>query len=111
MCKYWRDMLRFANIARGEMTRLLFGLNVSTSAAVGADPVGEARAAEELGFDFVSANDHPCGTNPTYELWTMLSLMAAGKSQIRLTSRGLGVHYRHPAALAQLAGMLNRLSS
>jgi len=50
-------MLRFANIARGEMTRLLFGLNVSTSAAVGADPVGEARAAEELGFDFVSAND------------------------------------------------------
>ena len=57
MCKYWRDMLRFANIARGEMTRLLFGLNVSTSAAVGADPVGEARAAEELGFDFVSAND------------------------------------------------------
>ena len=110
MCKYWRDMLRFANIARGEMTRLLFGLNVSTSAAVGADPVGEARAAEELGFDFVSANDHPCGTNPTYELWTMLSLMAAGTSHIRLASRVLGVPYRHPAMVAKMAETLDRLS-
>ena len=29
--------------------------------------------ADDLGFDFVSASDHPCGTHPTYETWTMLS--------------------------------------
>ena len=91
------------------MIRLLFGLNVSTSAAVGADPVGEARAAEELGFDFVSANDHPGGTNPTFELWTMLSWLAAGTSRIRLASRVLGVPYRHPAMVAKMAETLDRL--
>lgn len=56
------------------MSTLLFGINISTSAAPGADPVAEARKAEELGFEFVSANDHPCGTNPTNEVWTMLAL-------------------------------------
>src|SRR5438093_13616865 len=102
MCKYWRDMLRFANIARGEMTRLLFGLNVSTSAAVGADPVGEARAAEELGFAFVSANDHPRRTNPTYELWTMLSLMSDGTSHIRIASPLRCATYPHRAYVGKL---------
>jgi hypothetical protein len=32
----------------------------------------QASRAEELGFDFVSANDRPSGTTPTFELWTML---------------------------------------
>ena len=52
------------------MTSPLFGMDLSTSAAPGADPVRDARQAERLGFDFVSASDHPCGTHPTYETWT-----------------------------------------
>ena len=37
---------------------------LSTSAAPGADPVADARTAEALGFDFVSASDHPGSAHP-----------------------------------------------
>jgi alkanesulfonate monooxygenase SsuD/methylene tetrahydromethanopterin reductase-like flavin-dependent oxidoreductase (luciferase family) len=92
------------------MTELLFGLNVSTSAATGTDPVGEAQEAERLGYDFVSANDHPNGTNPTHEVWTMLTWIAAQTSRIRVASRVLGVPYRPPAIVAKMASTLDRLS-
>jgi len=92
------------------MTDLLFGLGLSTSAAPGADPVGDARRAEELGFDFVSASDHPCGTQPTFETWTMLSWIAAATSRIRIATKVLGVPYRSPALVAKMAETLSRLS-
>lgn len=88
----------------------MFGLGISTSAAPGADPVGDARAAEELGFDFVSASDHPCGGEPTYELWTMLTWVAAATSRIKVATRVLGVPYRPPAMVAKMAETLHRLS-
>lgn len=91
-------------------TQLLFGLNLPTSAAPGRDPVAEARRAEELGFDFVSASDHPCGTHPTYETWTMLSWVAASTERIRIATRVLGVPYRNPALVAKMAETFDRLS-
>jgi alkanesulfonate monooxygenase SsuD/methylene tetrahydromethanopterin reductase-like flavin-dependent oxidoreductase (luciferase family) len=92
------------------MARLLFGVNVPTSAAVGADPVSYARRAEEVGFDFVSTSDHPCGTNPSYETWTMLSWIAAATARIKVATRVLGVPYRSPAMVAKMAETLDRLS-
>jgi alkanesulfonate monooxygenase SsuD/methylene tetrahydromethanopterin reductase-like flavin-dependent oxidoreductase (luciferase family) len=92
------------------MSRLLFGINVSTPAAPGADPVAETRKAEELGFDFVSANDHPCGTKPTHEVWTMLAWLAARTSRVRVAPRVLGIPYRPPAVVAKMAETLDRLS-
>ena len=92
------------------MSKLLFGINVSTSAAPGADPVAETRKAEQLGFDFVSANDHPYGTKPTHELWTMLAWLAARTSRIRVAPRVLGIPYRPPAVVAKMAEALDRLS-
>ncbi|MDQ3822589.1 MAG: LLM class flavin-dependent oxidoreductase [Actinomycetota bacterium] len=92
------------------MNELQFGLNVSTSADAGADPVAAARRAEELGFDFVSASDHPCGASPTYETWTMLCFVAASTSRIRIATRVLGVPYRSPAMVAKMAETLDRLS-
>ena len=92
------------------MTRVLFGLNLSTSAAPGADPVRDARTAERLGFDFLSASDHPCGTAPTYETWTMLAWAAAATTRIRVATRVLGVPYRPPAVVAKMAETLDRLS-
>ncbi|HYT29724.1 MAG TPA: LLM class flavin-dependent oxidoreductase [Actinomycetota bacterium] len=89
---------------------MLFGLNVSTSAEPGADPVADARRAEGLGFDFVSASDHLHGRSPTYETWTMLSWIAAGTSQIGVATRVLGVPYRNPAVTAKMAETLDRLS-
>lgn len=93
------------------MDALQFGLNVSTSAAQGADPVADARRAEELGFDFVSVSDHLHGEQPSYETWTMLSWMAAATSRIRVATRVLAVPYRSPAVLAKMAETLDRLSA
>jgi probable F420-dependent oxidoreductase len=88
----------------------LLGLNVSTSAARGADPVAAASRAEELGFDFVSASDHLHGVDPSYETWTMLSWIAARTSRIRVATRVLATPYRSPAVLAKMAETLDRLS-
>jgi probable F420-dependent oxidoreductase len=93
------------------MSALQFGLNVSTSAAPGADPVADARRAEELGFDFVSASDHLHGEQPSYETWTMLSWIAAATSRVRVATRVLAVPYRSPAVLAKMAETLDRLSA
>jgi alkanesulfonate monooxygenase SsuD/methylene tetrahydromethanopterin reductase-like flavin-dependent oxidoreductase (luciferase family) len=92
------------------MQPLLFGVTVSTSAAPGADPAGQARAAEELGFDFVSASDHPAGAHPTYETWTMLTWIAAATSRIAIASRVLSLPFRSPALVAKMAESLNRLA-
>lgn len=89
---------------------LLFGLSLRTSAEPGSDPVADGRRAEELGFDFVSASDHPCGASPTYETWTMLSWVAAATSRIRVATRVLGVPYRPPAMVAKMAETFDRLS-
>jgi alkanesulfonate monooxygenase SsuD/methylene tetrahydromethanopterin reductase-like flavin-dependent oxidoreductase (luciferase family) len=92
------------------MSDVLFGLNVSTSAAPGADPGADAIRAEALGFDFVSASDHLHGTAPTFEPWTMLSWIAAATSRIRVATRVLGTPYRHPPVVAKMAETLERLS-
>lgn len=92
------------------MPGLQFGLNITTSAEEGIDPIAEALAAEELGFDFVSSSDHPCGSAPTNEVWTMLSFIAAATSRIRVATRVLGVPYREPAMVAKMAETLDRLS-
>jgi probable F420-dependent oxidoreductase len=89
---------------------MLFGLNVSTTATPGRDPAAEARRAEELGFDFVSASDHLHGGAPTFEPWTMLAWIAAATSRIRVATRVLAVPYRHPAVVAKMAETLGRLS-
>jgi probable F420-dependent oxidoreductase len=93
------------------MTIGRIGLGISTSAAAGDDPVAEARRAERLGFDFVSASDHPCGTTPSLETWTMLTWIAAATTRITVMTRVLGVPYRSPAVLAKMAETLDRLSN
>ena len=92
------------------MPATLIGLNVSTAATPGADPVAAARRAEELGFDLVSASDHLHGRQPTFEPWTMLSWIAAATSRVRVATRVLGVPYRHPALVAKMAESFDRLS-
>ncbi|PZS30183.1 MAG: LLM class flavin-dependent oxidoreductase [Pseudonocardiales bacterium] len=92
------------------MSTVQFGINVSTSAADGADPVRDAVRAEELGFDFVSSSDHPCGDTPSFETWTMLTWIAASTSRLGIATRVLGVPYRAPAMVAKMAESLDRLS-
>jgi alkanesulfonate monooxygenase SsuD/methylene tetrahydromethanopterin reductase-like flavin-dependent oxidoreductase (luciferase family) len=92
------------------MTDLIFGVGVPTSAAPGDDPAGLAREAERLGYDFVSAADHPCGSNPSYETMTMLTWIAARTSRVKVASRVLAVPFRRPAMVAKLAASLDLMS-
>jgi probable F420-dependent oxidoreductase len=87
------------------MSRIQFGVNVS-----GADPVGLAKSAEALGFDFVSAADHPASASSPHEVWTLLTWIAASTSRIKVATRVLGVPYRAPAMVAKMAETLDRLS-
>jgi len=92
------------------VTELIIGVGVPTSAAPGDDPVGMAQQAERLGFDFVSAADHPCGDEPSYETTVMLTWIAAHTSRIGIASRVLAVPFRRPAMVAKLAASLDLLS-
>jgi len=92
------------------MTDLIFGAGVPVSAAPGDDPVGFAQEAERLGYDFISAADHPCGGNPSYETTTMLTWIAAHTGRIKVATRVLGVPFRRPAMVAKLAASLDLLS-
>lgn len=97
---------------RGSLcTFMRFGLGIAVSTAAETDPAAVAQRAEELGFDFVSSSDHPAGTTPTNEAWTMLCFVAAATSRIHVASRVLGVPYRSPALLAKMAETLDRLSN
>ena len=92
------------------MTELIFGVGVPTAAAPGDDPVAVAQEAERLGYDFVSAADHPAGSSPSYETTIMLTWIAAHTSRIKVASRVLGVPFRRPAMVAKLAASLGLLS-
>ncbi len=92
------------------MGDLIFGVNVSTAVVDGADPVDDARYAEQLGLDFVSASDHPGFTRPNLETWTMLAWIAAGTSRIHVASRVLGMPLRRPAMVAKMSETFDRLS-
>lgn len=89
------------------MADLTFGIGIQTSPD--SDPVGLALAAERLGFDFVSAADHPTG-DPSYETTIMLTWIAARTSRIKVASRVLAVPFRRPAMVAKLAASLDLFS-
>jgi alkanesulfonate monooxygenase SsuD/methylene tetrahydromethanopterin reductase-like flavin-dependent oxidoreductase (luciferase family) len=88
---------------------LTFGLDVPATAGA-STPADLARAAESFGYDLISVSDHPAGTAPTNETWTMLAFAAAATSRIGLMTRVLGVPFRPPAMVAKMAETLDRLS-
>jgi len=94
-----------------ETGSVLVGLNVSTAATPGSDPVATGRRAEELGFDYVSASDHLHGAQPTYEPWILLAWIAAVTLRIGLATRVLGLPYRPPAVVAKMAETFDRLAA
>ena len=73
------------------------------------------RAAEELGLDWASAFDHflPIQSDPTgpcFEGMTLLAAMAAHTTRLRCGMIVVGVTYRHPAVLANMAATIDHIS-
>jgi alkanesulfonate monooxygenase SsuD/methylene tetrahydromethanopterin reductase-like flavin-dependent oxidoreductase (luciferase family) len=91
------------------MSALSFGVSLP-SASQEINPVGMAIRAEQLGLDFVSASDHPAVGTPTYEVWTLLTWIAASTTRIRIATKVLGVPFRWPAMIAKMAETLDHLS-
>jgi alkanesulfonate monooxygenase SsuD/methylene tetrahydromethanopterin reductase-like flavin-dependent oxidoreductase (luciferase family) len=89
---------------------LLIGTDISTGAGPDAEPIRAAIAAERWGYDFVSASDHPAGSDPTFETVTMLTWIAACTKRISIAPRVLGVPFRLPAMIAKAAESLQRLA-
>ncbi len=70
---------------------------------------------EELGYDWVSDFDHfyPIYSDPTgpqFEGLSLLSAMAAQTSSVRCAVLVLGVTYRHPAVVANIAATIDHVS-
>ena len=70
---------------------------------------------EELGYDWISDFDHflPIVGDPTgrqFEGTTLLSAMAAHTNRVRCAMLVLGVTYRHPAVVANIAATIDHVS-
>src|SRR3954447_19876400 len=73
------------------------------------------RLAEDLGLDWASVFDHflPIQSDPTgpcFEGLTLLAAMAAHTTRLRCGIIVLGVTYRHPAVLANMATTIDHVS-
>lgn len=90
---------------------LRFGTNIHTTVRPGVNPVAEALHAEQLGFDILTVHhDVLHGTDPSFEMWTLLTWLAAHTTSIRVAPVVLALPHRHPAVLAKMAETLDRLS-
>ena len=88
---------------------LQFGVFI-TPVAAQADAVVElARLADVVGLDIVSFQDHPY--QPSFlDTWTLLSVVAAETTNVRVAPNVANVPLRPPALLARAAASLDILS-
>ena len=105
------------------MTRLVYQIpNFTYPGAAGNDifssVVGQAKAAEEAGFDRVFVMDHfyqlpgiGAPDEPMFECYTMLSALAQHTTKVRLSALVTGNTYRHPTLLAKTVTALDHVSN
>ena len=87
------------------------GIGISAYPAADRHPVDEAVQAERLGFDFVSASDHPVGATPSFEVVAMLtSKCLTHTDPDPVATRVLGAPFQRPAGLAETVQTLPRNS-
>jgi len=80
------------------------------------DPVGLAQAADRLGLDLVTTNDHIHAGNShaqpraAFESWTLLTWIGALTRRVNLAVCASCVAFRPPIVLAKMAESLDRLT-
>ena len=88
---------------------LLFGCFLTPSAEQAETTLRLAVRAEQLGLDLVSAQDHPY--QPAFlDTWTLLSVIVARTSRIRVFPNVANLPLRPPAMLARAVASLDILS-
>jgi alkanesulfonate monooxygenase SsuD/methylene tetrahydromethanopterin reductase-like flavin-dependent oxidoreductase (luciferase family) len=88
---------------------LLFGCFLTPAAERAETTLRLAVRAEQLGLDLVSAQDHPY--QPAFlDTWTLLSVIAARTSRVRVFPNVANLPLRPPAMLARAAASLDILS-
>ncbi|MCR8670246.1 LLM class flavin-dependent oxidoreductase [Agrococcus sp. HG114] len=86
-----------------------FGVFITPGNAPAQRPVQLAQAAERLGFDLATFQDHPY--QPAFlDTWTLLSYLGAATERIRLAPNVANVPLRQPAVLARSAASLDLLT-
>jgi len=94
---------------------LRFGIHAGQQQAGFPEYLALWKLAEEVGLDWASVFDHflPIESDPTgscFEGLTLLSAMAAHTERLRCGVIVLGVTYRHPAVLANMAATIDHVS-
>jgi alkanesulfonate monooxygenase SsuD/methylene tetrahydromethanopterin reductase-like flavin-dependent oxidoreductase (luciferase family) len=88
---------------------VLFGANVDPTWEPVDGPERTALAAERLGLDLVTIQDHPY-QKAFYDTWTLLSFLAARTERVILVPTVASLPLRPPAVLAKSAASLDLLT-
>jgi alkanesulfonate monooxygenase SsuD/methylene tetrahydromethanopterin reductase-like flavin-dependent oxidoreductase (luciferase family) len=88
---------------------LLFGTVLTPTAGSAQRVVELARLTDQVGLDLVSVSDHPY--QPAFlDAWTLLSVIAARTTRVRVLPNVANLPLRPPAVLARAAASLDILS-
>src|SRR4051794_9629207 len=88
---------------------LLFGSFLTPSAARPDRVVALAQLTEQVGLDLVTVQDHPYQAR-FLDAWTLLAVIAARTTTVRVAPNVANVPLRPPAVLAKSAASLDLLS-
>ncbi|HET6507335.1 MAG TPA: LLM class flavin-dependent oxidoreductase [Baekduia sp.] len=86
-----------------------FGIFVTPDAAQADAVLALARLADAVGLDLVTFQDHPYQAK-FLDTWTLLSVVAAQTTHVRVAPNVLNLPLRPPAVLARAVASLDRLS-
>jgi alkanesulfonate monooxygenase SsuD/methylene tetrahydromethanopterin reductase-like flavin-dependent oxidoreductase (luciferase family) len=88
---------------------LLFGSFITPSAADPDGVVALAQLTEQVGLDLVTVQDHPYQARHL-DTWTLLSVIAARTSRVRVAPNVANLPLRQPVVLARSVASLDRLT-
>ncbi len=89
--------------------QLEFGVYLTPDASAGSRVLELAQLADVLGYDLVTVQDHPYQARHL-DAWTLLSMVAARTTAVRVAPNVANLPLRPPAVLAQAVASLDVLS-